>query len=58
MPHKSDRARFIQHLEAKVKRQKKEALHRELLEEEDSDQDDIDLYTVSMLRTIKFSALV
>jgi hypothetical protein len=53
MPRKSDRARFIQHIEAKVKKQKKDALHRELLEEEDSDQDDIDLYTVSLLRTIK-----
>jgi hypothetical protein len=58
MPRKSDRSSLIQHLEAKVKRQKKEALHRELLDEDDSDQDDRDQYTYSLLQSIKKSRFV
>jgi hypothetical protein len=53
MLKKLDRSSLIQHLEAKVKRQKKEALHRELLDEDNSDQDDRDHYSSSLLKTLK-----
>jgi hypothetical protein len=44
---------LIDFIEAKVERQKKEAFNRELLEEEDSDQDDRDASTLRFLQSLK-----
>jgi hypothetical protein len=55
MPRKSERSDVIQAFEDQVKKQKKDALHRELLEEHDSDLDDRDDHTSSLLKTLRNS---
>jgi hypothetical protein len=53
MPRKSARQKAIEWMEAKVSRLNKDALHREILSEEDSIQDEEDENMTRILKRMK-----
>jgi hypothetical protein len=55
MPRTSDRSKILKQIEDEVSVLRKRALHRELLDEEDSLQDDHDQYMYAVLNRIKSS---